>query len=79
MRTEGALTLRGEQFQVDDFSVRDRSWGEARTEDPAGVSGIHWLVATFGDDYAIHVTGLEDAGTAQWRSRFSEDAALSRR
>jgi hypothetical protein len=77
MRTSGTLTLRGEEFRVDGYSVRDRSWGEARTEDPAGMSGIHWLIAIFGDDYAVHVTGLEDPETAQWRDRFAEDAALS--
>ena len=77
MRTAGTLTLRGEEFQVDGFSVRDRSWGEARTEDPAAMSGIHWLMATFGDDYAVHVTGLEDPETAQWRGRFAEEATLS--
>jgi hypothetical protein len=78
MRTSGTLTLRGEEFRVDGFSVRDRSWGEARTENPAGMSGIHWLVAIFGDDYAIHVTGLEEPETAQWRDRFAEGVGLSR-
>lgn len=78
MRSTGTLTLRGEQYTVDGYAARDRSWGEARTEDPTGLSGIHWLVATFGDDYAIHVTGLEDPETAQWRDRFAEDPALSR-
>jgi hypothetical protein len=78
MRTSGTLRLRGEDYPVDGYAVRDRSWGEARTEDPTGVSGIHWLMAMFGDDYAVHVTGLEDPETAQWRDRFPEDAALSR-
>jgi hypothetical protein len=77
MRTSGTLTLRREQHRVDGYAVRDRSWGEARTEDPTGLSGIHWLMAMFGDDYAIHVTGLEDPATAQWRARFPENAGLS--
>lgn len=77
MRSEGTLTLRGEQYTIDGYAVRDRSWGEARTEDPAGASGIHWLMAMFGDDYAVHVTGLEDPETAQWRDRFPEDPAMS--
>lgn len=78
MRTSGTLRLRGEEFDVNGLAVRDRSWGEARTEDPTGVSGIHWLMAMFDDDYSVHVTGLEDPDTAQWRDRFPEDAALSR-
>ncbi|MCW3040039.1 MAG: hypothetical protein JWM31_1944 [Solirubrobacterales bacterium] len=77
MRTSGTLRLRGEEYAVDGLSVRDRSWGEARTEDPAGMSAIHWLVAAFSKDYAIHVTGLEDPETAQWRDRFPEDGALA--
>ncbi|OBH11044.1 hypothetical protein [Mycobacterium sp. E1747] len=79
MRTSGTVTLRGEELRVDGYSIRDRSWGEARTEDPTGLSGIHWLVAMFGDDYAVHVTGLEDPSTAQWRNRFDEDAGLSQK
>lgn len=78
MRTTGSVTLRGEQFPVNGFAVRDRSWGEARTEDPVGLSAIHWLMAIFGDDYAIHVTGLQDPENAQWRDRFDEDGGLSR-
>lgn len=78
MRTQGTLRLRGEDHVVDGLSIRDRSWGEARTEDPAGMSGIHWLAAMFSPDYAVHVTGLEDPESAAWRDRFGEDPALSR-
>lgn len=78
MRSSGTLTLRGQQYTVDSLAVRDRSWGEARTEDPTVISGIHWLMAMFGDDYAIHITGLEDPETAHWRNRFHEEPAISR-
>lgn len=77
MKTTGTVRLRGEEYEVDGYAVRDRSWGEARTEDPAGLSAIHWMVAAFGDDYAVHVTGLEDPETAQWRDRFPEDPAMA--
>jgi hypothetical protein len=79
MRTSGTLRLRGEEYPVNGFTVRDRSWGEARTEDPIGMSGIHWLVAVFGEDYAVHVTGLEDPETASWHDRFPEDPAASQK
>lgn len=78
MRSTGTLRLRGEDFQINGWAVRDRSWGEARTESPAGLSGVHWLVAMFDNDYAIHVTGLQDPDTAHWRDRFPEDPARSR-
>lgn len=77
MQTSGSLRLRGREYAVDGYAVRDRSWGEARTEDPAGLSGVHWLMAMFGDDYAVHVTGLQDPRTAHWRGEFAEDPALS--
>lgn len=77
MRTSGTLRLRGQEFPVDGYAVRDRSWGEARTEDPAGLSGVHWLMAMFGDNYAVHVTGLQDPATAHWRRQFDEDPTLS--
>gem|GEM_PF-799571 len=76
MRTSGTLTLRGEEHRVSGHAVRDRSWAEARTEDPTGLSAIHWLVASFGDDLCIHVTGLEDVATASWRDRFAADEAM---
>jgi hypothetical protein len=75
MRTSGTLRLRGEEYPVDGYAVRDRSWGEARTEDPADLSPLHWIVAPFSDDYIIHVCGLEDPETAEWRDRFSADPA----
>lgn len=78
MKSTGTLRLRGEEFEVNSYAVRDRSWGEARTEDPAGASGIHWLVAIFGDDYAVHVTGLQDPETAHWRDAFPEDPGHAR-
>jgi hypothetical protein len=77
MRTSGTVRLRGEEHVVDGLAVRDRSWGEARTEDPTGLPGIHWLVAAFDDDFAIHVTGLEDPETAEWRDRFAADPAMA--
>ena len=38
MKTEGWVTLGGTRHEVDGYTVRDRSWAEARTEDPMAVS-----------------------------------------
>lgn len=76
MRTSGHVTLRGRRHAIDGYTVRDRSWAEARTEDPAPLPAIHWLAMTFSDDFAIHVTGLEDVATAPWRDRFTADETL---
>jgi hypothetical protein len=77
MRTTGTLTLRGEEHVVDCLAARDRSWGEARTEDPAPAPAIHWLIAAFSDDYVVHVIGIEDPETAGWRERFRADPAMA--
>ncbi|MCW3010682.1 MAG: hypothetical protein JWO90_1086 [Solirubrobacterales bacterium] len=76
MRTSGTVSLRGRHHVVDGYTVRDRSWAEARTEDPVGMPAIHWLAMTFGEDFAIHVTGLEDVRTASWRERFTADESM---
>lgn len=76
MKTSGHVTLGGTRHTVDGYTVRDRSWAEARTEDPAPLPAIHWLTMTFSDDFAVHVTGLEDVATAPWRERFTVDESL---
>lgn len=76
MKTSGWVSLRGQRHDIDGYTIRDRSWAEARTEDPVGMSAIHWLAMTFGDDFAIHITGLEDPRTASWRDRFTADESM---
>lgn len=66
MRTEGRLLLRGRPHTVDGYTVRDRSWGEARPEDPRQAPPIHWTTAVFGDDFAVHAMGMEDPAVADW-------------
>jgi hypothetical protein len=76
MKTEGWVTLGGTRHEVDGYTVRDRSWAEARTEDPMAVSPIQWFTMCFDDDFAVHVTGVEDPGAAAWRDRFDADESL---
>ena len=76
MKTSGWVSLRGERHEVDGYAIRDRSWAEARTEDPTEMSAIYYLAMCFDDDFAIHVTGVEDPRTAPWRERFSADESL---
>jgi hypothetical protein len=59
MRVRGSVTLLGEQHTVDGFSIRDRSWGETRPEDPRPSAPIHWFSATFDEDLAFCVTAVE--------------------
>lgn len=76
MKTEGMLLLRGKPYAVDGLTIRDRSWGEARTEDPVAMPPIHWLAMCFDENFVIHVTGLEEVDTAPWRDVFAADPAF---
>lgn len=80
MRTEGKLLLRGRSYDVDGYTVRDRSWGENRTEDPRELPPVHWLTGVFDDDFAFHLTGIEHPGSDPvWRELYPVDDAFADR
>lgn len=54
MRTKGTLRLLGEDYVIDGFHSRDRSWSEARSEELRNAPPLNWTVGTFGEDFAIH-------------------------
>lgn len=64
MRVRGTLTLAGEHIVVDSMSVRDRSWGQARSEDPARHPPLDWSV------------GVLDAGATAFNILGSDDPEL---
>jgi hypothetical protein len=68
MRTRGTLVLQGKTYVIDGLHTRDRSWGEHRTEAPRDLPPISWIVATFGEDFAIHFCGFESPERhPEWR------------
>jgi hypothetical protein len=60
MRTSGTVRLLGEEHTVDGFTMRDRSWGETRPEQPRQAPPFHFLCPGFTDDFMIHVCAMED-------------------
>jgi hypothetical protein len=75
MRTEGRLRLRGRDYVVNGFHVRDRSWGETRAETPRQVPPLYWTSPVFGDDFAVNVTGVDDpAADPVWAGLYDFDA-----
>jgi hypothetical protein len=60
MHATGKLTLRGENYDVDCYPVRDRSWGELRPESNAHTPPYTWVTGTFGEDFAFNVGSLDD-------------------
>lgn len=70
MQARGRLVLRGESFDVDCFTLRDRSWGKSRPEDNLPLPGASWMQGVFGEDLAFSCnvfdqvqTSVELAGT----------------
>ena len=75
LRTNGRLSLHGEDFAVDGWFTRDRSWGKPRTEAALPVPAITWMAAAFNDDLAFHVVGFDSAevpNPLQWGYVWSE-------
>lgn len=62
MRVRGALTLRGKEYAVDCFNVRDRSWGKLRPEAIMPVPPVSWATGAFGDDLIFNCNVMDHEG-----------------
>jgi hypothetical protein len=47
MRTKGTLQLRGKPYVIDGYGMRDRSWGQLRTEANVPAPPFTWMTGTF--------------------------------
>jgi hypothetical protein len=63
MKTSGTVTLRGKEFELDGYTVRDRSWGQVRSEAPPSMPPMAWMTAVFGDDLAFGTTAFDSEDT----------------
>ena len=62
MKVTGTLTLRGVDYAVDGYSVRDRSWGQLRREIHAAVPPMTWMTGVFSPDLAFGATAFDSIG-----------------
>lgn len=60
MRVTGEVLLDGRRIAVDSYSVRDRSWGEARLEAPVNAPPPAWITGVFNEGFAFNVTATDD-------------------
>jgi len=61
IRTRGALTLRGKSYSIDGYGMRDRSWGQLRTEANVAAPPFTWMTGTFPDSgISWHVAAHDD-------------------
>jgi hypothetical protein len=70
MRVEGEVRIRGRSYRIGGHNVRDRSWGEARLENPLAGPPIGWMTGVFDDGLAFNVTAFDhpDLGP-MWKDR----------
>lgn len=61
MQVKGGLVLRGKHYDVDCFTVRDRSWGKPRPETLLPVPPMSWMVGTFSKDFSFNCTMFDHA------------------
>lgn len=60
MRTRGQLTLRGQRYEVNGTTVRDRSWGKPRPEIGMALPPMGWKTGVFGDDFAFCCNAFDE-------------------
>lgn len=63
LRVKGSLVLRGKEYQVNGFNVRDRSWGKLRPEELMPVPPVSWMTGWFGEDFMFNCSLMDHAGS----------------
>ncbi|MGE4432009.1 MAG: hypothetical protein AB7E05_14845 [Sphingobium sp.] len=59
MRAQGELFLRGQRFDIDCLTIRNRTWGEARDENHAPIPATTWMACTIDENFAFLVNALD--------------------
>ena len=60
MRVEGEIRLGGQVIPVDTHFVRDRSYGQLRSEAAGSGPPFGWQSGSFGADFSFGILGIED-------------------
>lgn len=64
MRVTGEITLRGKRYRVQDYTVRDRSWGKPRPEECLPLPSMAWMQGVFHDDFSFNCTMFDQASSS---------------
>lgn len=63
MKARGWLKLRGKQYEVNCFTVRDRSWGQLRREGHQAFPPMAWMTCVYNDHFAFGCTAFDNPET----------------
>ena len=61
MRVQGELDVRGHTFQVDCYTIRDRSWGKPRQEVHQPFAPYSWISCVFSPDFSFNCGVFDQA------------------
>jgi hypothetical protein len=77
VRAKGMLRLRGHEYPIDGYGLRDRSWGELRPEHPYAMPPYEWLTGTFPEaGISWHVAANDDPHRMpEWQGLFDVNEA----
>ena len=71
VRTEGRLKLYGQNFEINGYFSRDRSWSQERRETSRPMPPLTWMVGVFDDQFAFHVLAFDDPACGpEWTARY---------
>lgn len=59
MKTKGEVVLRGKRYEVDWYTVRDRSWGQPREETLQNIPTCTWMSGCFDDNTFFNCTAFD--------------------
>jgi hypothetical protein len=79
MKTTGQLTLRGKRYEVNGFTIRDRSWGQLRPEDAMPLPPMTWMTGVFNENFMFNCSAFDHPrADPEWNGVFDlpEQAVL---
>lgn len=76
-RNKGTVTLRGESYAIDSYGIRDRSWGQLRTEGLVPAPPFTWMTGIFPDqNLSWNLAAFDDPDRdPDWKGLFDIDRA----
>ena len=64
LKVNGELVLRGKRYDVDCYTVRDRSWAKPRPEGHVPMPPNSWMVGVFNKDFAFSCNMFDQAASS---------------
>jgi hypothetical protein len=78
LKTSGQLTLRGKEYEVNGFSIRDRSWGQLRPETAMNLPPMTWMTGVFNEDFMFNCSAFDHPDAdPEWKGHFDLPASAA--